>query len=269
MAYCTYHISCNVPRRSRWHIHQSHLTSSILQAHKQGRSLCTVDNPQGVVPNRFRFMSPPREGLKPSNIDIGRYCTKTCAIEPNASVYCLGRGGIRTGKIEPSMSLVWPREGENLEWYLQLDGQIVQEELSNDAGAWVLKCDGNQLMAQLWGYTNEHLVITLIEDLFHDIKDVTGAISVELPKDAGDSRFISQILVHSKASNVQRNGSISDKEGNVGKIMEDNLRGLVGRSLNEHGEVLDEHRDVIRLAAVLSQEARSREGPFDGQRVKM
>ena len=147
-------------------------------------SLCMVDNPQGVVPNRFRSMSLPREGLEPSNIDIGKYCTETCAMEPNASVYYVGRGGIRTGKIGLGMSLAWPREEENLEWYLQIDGQIVQEELSGDEGAWVLRCDGNQLMAQLWGYTNERLVITPIDYLFHDIKDVTGATWIELPKDA-------------------------------------------------------------------------------------
>ena len=40
--------------------------------------------------------------------------------------------------------------------------------------------------------------------------------------------------------------------------MEDNLKGLVSRSLNEYGEVLDKHREFIGLAAVLSQEARSR-----------
>ena len=150
-------------------------------------ALCMVYNHQDVVPNRYRSMKPPEERLKSSHIDMTRHCTETCNIEPYASIYYVGRRGICTGTIGQVPMTVLTPEGTSLEWYIEIDDQLRNEDALGDAGAWVLTCDGNRLMAQVWGYQEGHIVVTPIANLFQDIRDVTGAATVELPRDTRDT----------------------------------------------------------------------------------
>ena len=122
--------------------------------------------------------------LHPS-IDANEHCTETCAIKPSASVYYVAQGGLRTGLIGSAPMQVRSQQGLTLEWYLRVDSACIKsrEELSNDAGAWILTCDGNRLMAQVWGDAGGLLFITPIEDMFRDIKEVTGAVSIGLLQD--------------------------------------------------------------------------------------
>ena len=161
---------------------------------KMDWALCDVTSAfshrQGT--NRHRFpMSRNSRQLDYRQNHPGNLCEYTCPITPEEKVHYVGRvSGLRRGEISPTRGLVGRPGYQSSEWWIQPEhGMLNYADCAGDSGAWVITKNGNYLMAQLWGHSIGKLLITPIEEVFKDIKRVTGAETVELPDQYGNPHY--------------------------------------------------------------------------------
>ena len=114
----------------------------------------------------------------------GSACEHTRPLNPGAKVYYVGcTSGLRRGNISTTRMLISKNGYQTCEWYMipEQQDKLEYDNCAGDSGAWVITSSGNYLMAQLWGHSLGNLLISPIDEVFKDIKDVTGAKTVELP----------------------------------------------------------------------------------------
>ncbi|KPI41174.1 uncharacterized protein AB675_7866 [Cyphellophora attinorum] len=143
---------------------------------------------------------------------------------------------------------------EDLEGYeVGDDGEILDED-----GDVIGRVDLTDKAQELAGQAKD-----TAEDAAEDAQD-TAEDAVDEAKE-GVETYLPDLDVL-KGLEVQENGEILDKEGNVlGKITEGDPADLVGMTLNENGEVLDEDGDAIGRAETLPQEVKKEaEGELPG-----
>ena len=160
-------------------------------------ALCKVP-PQRLGENRHRF----REGPSPGEVDLssdgdgkgaGDICTEACDLEPNAPVWYDGRkSGRRCGEVNGTLTLVTKDGVSTTECSVILSGgKLDKAEFEGDSGAWVINSKG-KVVAQVYGYYEGSLLCSPIKEIFEDIKEVTGALTVGLPKDHNGNRPVAE-----------------------------------------------------------------------------
>ena len=143
----------------------------------------TAPGRQGRNQHRYRPLKGSCE-LDYGKEELGNICEYPCPLKPGAEVHYVGcTSGLRRGIISTSRMLVVKDGSETSEWYMIPDQEegLESHSCAGDSGAWVITDSGNYLMAQLWGYSSGKLLISSIEEVFKDIKEITGAKTVELP----------------------------------------------------------------------------------------
>ena len=143
----------------------------------------TVLERKGTNQHRYRLLKDSGE-LDYGKEELGSPCEHISEFKPGARVHYVGcTSGLRWGSISTTRMLISKNGYQTYEWYMIPEHQdrLESDNCAGDSGAWVITNSGNYLMAQLWGHSLEKLLITPIEEVFKDIKKVTGAKTVELP----------------------------------------------------------------------------------------
>ncbi|KAI4152636.1 MAG: hypothetical protein LQ340_002805 [Diploschistes diacapsis] len=133
--------------------------------------------------HRYRQSSENPDQLDYTSKSPGSWCQYTCALEPGAKVQYVGRtSGLRQGEISATRMLVVKDKVETSEWYMIPQGEekVDEDVCAGDSGAWVVKSTNKHLMAQLWGNARGMLLVSPIEEVFKDIREVTHAKEVSL-----------------------------------------------------------------------------------------
>ena len=156
--------------------------------HRMDWALFNVSERRGI--NRIRYRIDPNEGTVDFfSGDIEKWgasesCQKTCNVEANAKVYYVGQtSGLQLAEINAAPVQVSRNGIVTLEWALTVseEEQKDNKKYAGDSGAGIMRISDNSLVGQLWGYQDNQLLFTPINDVFADIKEQTGAANVDLP----------------------------------------------------------------------------------------
>ena len=177
-------------------VHQNRTHSRIASGntdirHRMDWALFSVSDRAGR--NRICYKIDPDEGVTDffsegcEEWGAGELCQRTCNVEPNEKVYYVGQtSGLQTAEVNPAPILVSRScdEEPTLEWALTVPEREQKEDnkYAGDSGAGIMRVSDNSLLGLLWGYENNQLIFTPINDVFADIKEQTGAANVGLPQ---------------------------------------------------------------------------------------
>ena len=115
----------------------------------------------------------------------GELTMSTCDIEPSVSVHYVGRtSGRRSGRISPTRIHIDLKGVKTNEWYICCaDGETLDaKSCTGDSGAWIIRDGDSKVTAQLWARYQGKLLISPINDIIADIKEVLNTSQVSLPQ---------------------------------------------------------------------------------------
>ncbi|KAI4156393.1 MAG: hypothetical protein LQ340_000298 [Diploschistes diacapsis] len=154
--------------------------------------LFEITNNNRLGQNRHRYRQlPGGNGLDYTAADtttdtmgLGNLCSQACYLQPGSPAHYVGRkSGLRRGRINPTREVVSIGGRVTREWCFIIEGRRLSgEDLTGDSGAWILKDGSNEAMAMIHASGSNGPLVTPLLDIFQDIRDVTGASDVHVPR---------------------------------------------------------------------------------------
>lgn len=152
-------------------------------------ALFSVTNRRGQNRHRHPYMSGEyldHFGEDANPFGGGPLCDDTCDLEPDARVHYVGsRSGLHRGTVNATKALCCGEGVTTYECHMIPDQDVsICDKVTGDSGAFVIRDHDNKGMGLLHAWDKGKLIFTPIRELFKDMKRVTGATDICLPKHA-------------------------------------------------------------------------------------